>query len=125
MTALFYRHKRDVCTSLGVSIDLADNKWGLGLVGSNDTTGGACWFCYSHNSYYAEVPEKFLKNSHGQYIDHSGNIVNEKNAVKSPQYEDVIKIWGEPKYKGDNPSVPILVTPMNVKKGDRYDQSAF
>ena len=34
-------------------------------------------------------------------------------------------IWEEPKYKGHNPSAPILVKPSNAKKGDLYDEKTF
>lgn len=66
--------------------DFVGNKWGLGLVGSNDTTGGVCWLCYSHSSYYAEVSDPILH----------------KEA-----YKEFERIWGKPKYEGHNPSTPI------------------
>jgi len=34
-------------------------------------------------------------------------------------------IWGKPKYKGHDPSAPILVKPSNAKKGDLYDEKTF
>ena len=49
--------------------DAVGNKWGVGLVGSNDTTGGACWLCYSHSSYYAEVPDsKLHKKAYQEFV---------------------------------------------------------
>ena len=92
--------------------DFVGNKWLLGLVGSNDTTGGACWFCYSHSSYYAEVPNQTIIDSQG-------------NTVENPEYKEFEKIWGKPKYEGHNPSLPVLIKPNNQEKGDEYDSKAF
>ncbi|HDR1195676.1 TPA: hypothetical protein QB264_002288, partial [Pasteurella multocida] len=36
------------------------NKWNLGLMGFNESTGGTCWMCYSHSNYHAEVPNEFI-----------------------------------------------------------------
>ncbi len=90
--------------------DFVGNKWLLGLVGSNDTTGGACWFCYSHSSYYAEVPEKYKK-------DALGNIMKYKDGepIKTNLYKEFVEIWGEPKYEGHNPSSPVLVVVYHYK----------
>ncbi len=29
-------------------------------MGFNESSGGACWMCYSHSSYYAEVLNEFI-----------------------------------------------------------------
>ena len=76
----------------------------MGLGGSNDTTGGACWLCYSHSSYYAEVPDSKLH----------------KKA-----YQEFVRIWGEPKYKGHNPSAPILVQPTNSGNKEHFNEKPF
>lgn len=79
------------------------DKWNLGLTGFNDTTGGACWLCYSHSSYYAEVPDP---------------------KSQREEYEIFIKIWGEPSKYG-NPSLPKLVKPINSEKGDNFNENVF
>ncbi|WP_080735393.1 hypothetical protein [Gallibacterium anatis] len=84
--------------------DFVGNKWGLGLVGNNEVTGGNCWICYSHSSYFAEVP--------------NGQTEIEKR-------ENFIKIWGEPNSKYDNPSKPKLVKPINNQENDLYDKNPF
>ncbi|MDG6894663.1 hemagglutinin repeat-containing protein [Volucribacter amazonae] len=84
--------------------DFVGNKWLLGLVGNNNTTGGNCLFCYSHSSYYAEIPDP--------------NLQKEK-------YNDFISIWGTPLYPNDNPSLPKLVKPTNQEKGGAFDENPF
>jgi len=42
--------------------DFVGNKWIPFLLGTNDTTQGTCkGFCYSHSSYFAEVPEQYQR----------------------------------------------------------------
>lgn len=84
--------------------DAVGNKWGLGLGGSNDTTGGACWLCYSHSSYYGEVPDPILH----------------KEA-----YKEFERIWGKPKYEGHNPSTPIFVQPTNSRNKEYFNEKPF
>ena len=50
------------------------------IVGGNEPTGGVenTWFTYSHSSYFAEVPDKYLINEKGDYIDEKGYTVEEK-----------------------------------------------
>ncbi|HDR1843359.1 TPA: hypothetical protein QB595_002217, partial [Pasteurella multocida] len=76
--------------------DAIGNKWNLGLMGFNESTGGTCWICYSHSSYYAEIPNEFIIK----------NGIKERNL----QYDEFTEKWGTP-IKGNNPSIPILVKP--------------
>ncbi|MDG6881138.1 Uncharacterised protein [Phocoenobacter uteri] len=32
------------------------------ILGGNPATGGDCWWCYSHSSYYGEVSEPIITN---------------------------------------------------------------
>ena len=92
--------------------DFVGNKWLLGFVGSNDTTGGACWSCYSHSSYYAEVPDKTIIDSNG-------------NTIKKPAYEDFAKKWGDVDLENPtNPSLPKLVKPKD-SNGEVFNDKPF
>ena len=86
--------------------DFVGNKWNLGLTGFNDTTGGACLLCYSHSSYYAEIPLEHLINENGDFIDNKGNVV--KTQVLNKYSDDFIKIWA-PKDKNTNSSLPKII----------------
>ncbi|WP_249090823.1 hypothetical protein [Pasteurella multocida] len=72
-------------------------------MGFNESTGGTCWMCYSHSSYYAEVLNEFIIK----------NGIKERNL----QYGEFTEKWGTP-IKGNNPSIPILVKPniFNTKE---------
>lgn len=84
----------------------------MGVVGSNDTTSGACWPCYSHSSYYAEVPDKTIIDSNG-------------NKIKNPAYEDFVKKWGEVNPKNPtNPSLPKLVKSKD-SNGEVFNDKPF
>ena len=77
------------------------------LLGNNETTKGACRiFCYSHSSYFAEVPKAGTK-----------------------EFGDYVKIWGEVEYdaqgKPINKSKPILVEPNKTKGNEKYEKEAF
>ncbi|AZI13983.1 hypothetical protein [Avibacterium paragallinarum] len=91
--------------------DFVGNKWGLGLVGNNEVTGGNCWICYSHSSYFAEVPNETIIDSHG-------------NTIKNPAYKDFSEKWGEIDLKNPiNSSLPKLIKPTN--DGGGLDDNAF
>ena len=77
------------------------------LLGGNSPTGGACVFCYSHSSYFAEIPEKYLAN-------------NKK--VINPEYINYINVWGTPDNR-KNTSEPELVIPNN--SGGFYENSPY
>ncbi len=86
--------------------DFVGNKWIPFLLGTNDTTKGNCGiFCYSHSSYFAEVPEKDTK-----------------------EWDDYVKKWGTPKKGADgkyiNHAIPELVKPSNPKGGN-YETNPF
>lgn len=52
------------------------------ILGGNPETGGECFKCYSHSSYYAEVPTQYLMDStRTNYVDKRGNIVPENQRV--------------------------------------------
>ena len=87
--------------------DFVGNKWIPFLLGTNDTTQGACkGSCYSHSSYFAEVPKAGTK-----------------------EFDDYVKIWGEVEYdaqgKPINKSKPILVEPNKTKDNEKYEKEAF
>lgn len=83
--------------------DFVGNKWLLGLVGSNEVTGGDCWSCYSHSSYFAEAPDP---------------------TSNTELYQDFKRIWGT--FDGiNNRSQPNLVLPKKVKDGELYEKNAY
>ncbi|HDR1187018.1 TPA: hypothetical protein QB656_002121, partial [Pasteurella multocida] len=88
--------------------DAIGNKWNLGLMGFNESTGGTCWICYSHSSYYAEIPNEFIIK----------NGIKERNL----QYDEFTEKWGTP-IKGNNPSIPILVKPNISNNKEMLDES--
>ena len=94
------------------------------LLGGNAATGGTCSWCYAHSSYYAEIPEQFLKNKQGQYVDINGNIIQTDKRIKNPEYRDFEEKWGKP-LNQMNPSLPSLVSPTNKMEGNRYDKNQF
>ena len=84
--------------------DFVGNKWLPFVLGTNDTTKGNCgFFCYSHSSYFAEVPKE--------------------GTEERKEYE---RIWGKVEYdengKEKNKSQPILVKPHNVKDSEKYEE---
>ncbi|OOF47218.1 hypothetical protein [Rodentibacter trehalosifermentans] len=70
--------------------DFVGNKWNLGLTGFNDTTGGECWLCYSHSSYFAEVPAQYVKNAFGNDI-----LDGKGKKIESDLYKDYVEKWRE------------------------------
>ena len=93
--------------------DFVGNKWNLGLTGFNNTTGGACLFCYSHSSYYAEIPSEKLVDDNGNPIDLRGIIVPESNQAKNKYLKDFKDIWGSADI---NLSLPKVITYSGDKK---------
>lgn len=79
-------------------------------MGFNETTGGNCVFCYSHSSYFAEVPEPYLRNELREFIDLKGNVVGENNKVKNNYSKDFEDKWN-PKDEKEPPSLPITIKP--------------
>ncbi|MDG6881141.1 hypothetical protein A6A21_01070 [Phocoenobacter uteri] len=79
-------------------------------LGFNPATGGDCWWCYSHSSYYGEVPEKKIEN-------------DRKEKINNPEYERYIKIWGKPTI-GKNGNPVNLSLPKEVI-GDKNDSIKF
>ncbi|HHX7298880.1 TPA: hemagglutinin, partial [Neisseria meningitidis] len=93
------------------------------LLGNNETIKGACRiFCYSHSSYFAEVPEQYQR-------DENGNIKMENGKLaKTENWEDYTKKWGTPKTGADgkyiNHAIPKLVNPNNLN-GEKYETNPF
>ena len=57
--------------------------------------------CYSHSSYFAEVPNKTVTDSND-------------NIIKNPAYKDFSEKWGEIDLKKPiNSSLPKLIKPTN------------
>ena len=86
--------------------DFVGNKWIPFFLGNNETTKGNCgFFCYSHSSYFAEVPEKGTKEG-----------------------DDYVDKWGEPQIGSDgkyiNHAIPELVKPNNSKR-EKYETNPF
>lgn len=86
--------------------DFVGNKWIPFLLGTNDTTQGACkGFCYSHSSYFAEVPERGTE-----------------------EWDDYVEKWDTPKEGANgkyiNHAVPKLVVP-NKPNGEKYEENPF
>ncbi len=95
--------------------DFVGNKWNVGLMGFNDTTGGDCIFCYSHSSYFAERPSEYLINEKGQYIDLKGNMVDKNGRVRNEYYNEFIKKWNS-ENNIYNQSLPKTITPSQGDK---------
>ena len=103
--------------------DFVGNKWIPFLLGTNDTTQGTCkGFCYSHSSYFAEVPEQYQRDASGEYVIRDGK------KVETEACEDYTKKWGVPKMGNDgkyiNHAVPKLVVP-NKPNGEKYEENPF
>ena len=109
--------------------DFVGNKWGMiippfFLLGNNKVSeyNNCTGYCYSHSSYFAEVPEQYQK-------DKNGNIV-EKNGepVLTEAWKDYTEKWGVPKMGNDgkyiNHAVPKLVVP-NKPNGEKYEEKPF
>lgn len=88
------------------------------LLGGNSSTGGACVFCYSHSSYFAEIPARYLK-------DLYGNVATDKagSPIESKEYQEYKLVWG--KNSDNNLSTPKLVLPLNIHNGDIYENTAY
>ncbi|ACA31896.1 filamentous haemagglutinin family outer membrane protein [Histophilus somni 2336] len=102
--------------------DFVGNKWIPFLLGNNETTKGDCGiFCYSHSSYFAEVPEQYQR-------DEDGNIKMENGKpVETENWKDYTKKWGTPKTGADgdiNHAIPKLVNPNNPN-GEKYETNPF
>ena len=93
------------------------------ILGGNPATGGDCWACYSHSSYYAEIPERYLMNNQGQYINTNNRVVTEKQRVETDSYREYIKIWGVPNEK--NLSAPVLTKPTDANKEFKYNEKPY
>lgn len=80
--------------------------------------------CYSHSSYFAEIPSQYLTNGQGQYVDRGDNVALKDNKVTNPAYIDYRKIWGE-SLDGNNTSTPVLIKPTKAKPEDKFDENPF
>ncbi|WOE32914.1 hemagglutinin repeat-containing protein [Acinetobacter sp. SAAs470] len=72
-----------------------------GILGGNQRLPGNCFWCYSHSSYFAEIPPQQIR-VNGEKVDNE-------------LYKDYVKKWGE--VDANNPinkSAPVLIRP-NVK----------
>ena len=80
------------------------------IVGGNEPTGGVenTWFTYSHSSYFAEVPDEYLINEKGDYINEKGDVVLDANKVKNPYYKEFNEKW-VPIPDNPNPSLPQII----------------
>ncbi|HGO7171802.1 TPA: hemagglutinin [Neisseria meningitidis] len=104
--------------------DFVGNKWIPFLLGNNETTKGACkGFCYSHSSYFAEVPEQYKRDKNGNFVTD-----NEGNKIETKDWDSYTKIWGIPKKGTDgkdiNHAIPKLVNP-NKPNGEKYEENPF
>lgn len=79
----------------------------IGILGGNQRLSGNCFWCYSHSSYFAEVPPK--------------KVVVNGNLQDNELYKDYVKKWGEVNVNNPiNKSAPVLIRP-NVKEAeDKY-----
>ena len=104
--------------------DFVGNKWIPFLLGNNETTKGACRiFCYSHSSYFAEVPEQYKRDKNGNFVTD-----NEGNKIETKDWDSYTKKWGIPKIGTDgkyiNHAIPKLVNP-NKPNGEKYEENPF
>ena len=95
------------------------------FVGGNDPTGGVDnkWFLYSHSSYNAEIPSKYLMNSKGEYIDKKGVVVSDAKKVENPYSKEFIEKWRPIDNK--NPSLPVLVPSYKSDEILKYEVNPF
>ena len=94
-------------------------------LGGNPVTGGECWGCYSHSSYYAELPTQYLMDStRTNYVDKRGNIVPRNQRIVNQERIKYEEKWGKP-VNGNNPSAPILVIPKNSQQGSNYNEKPY
>ena len=104
--------------------DFVGNKWIPFLLGTNNTTQGACkGLCYSHSSYFAEVPEQYQRDASGEYVIRDGQ------KVETEAWKDYKSIWGEPTEKDENGKyinkyIPKLINP-NKPNGEKYEDKPF
>ena len=88
-------------------MDFVGNKWIPFLLGNNEISpyNNCKGVCYSHSSYFAEVPEKGTK-----------------------EWDDYVEKWGKPKMGDDgtytNHAIPKLVYP-NKPNGETYEENPF
>lgn len=94
--------------------DFVGNKWNLGLTGFNKTTGGSCILCYSHSSYFAEVPSENFINDKNQFIDLKGDISD--TPILNDYKKDFGEKWGDSDNNFNNPSLLQIILPNNKEK---------
>ena len=86
------------------------------ILGGNPATGGECFKCYSHSSYFAEIPAEKIYDSEGELVENQ-------------LYKNCVDICGKPKLDiNGNPinnSLPILVTPKGKPQGSNYETNPF
>ncbi|MBQ9259391.1 MAG: hemagglutinin repeat-containing protein [Neisseriaceae bacterium] len=105
-------------------MDFVGNKWIPFLLGNNETSpyNNCKGVCYSHSSYFAEVPEQYERDKNGQIVIKNGNPVVTKD------WEDYTQKWGKPEKGADgkyiNHAIPELVKPNN-QKGEKYENKPF
>ena len=69
-------------------------------IGGNPATGGTCWLCYSHSSYYYDMPPE--------------TITVGGETKENPAYIDYVKKWGSTDSKASQPK---YVAPTVTNKG--------
>ena len=101
------------------------HKWIPFLLGNNETSpyNNCKGVCYSHSSYFAEVPEQYQKDKNGNII-----VGKDNKPLKTKDWEDYTKKWGIPEKDADgkykNHAIPQLVKPNNPK-GENYEDNPF
>ncbi|WP_298971574.1 hypothetical protein [uncultured Psychrobacter sp.] len=91
------------------------------ILGGNPATGGECWACYSHSSYFAEIPDEYLKDSNGNVIRDPTTM----RPIENSFYTDYVEKWFKPNESNTNNSLPALVTPTTKKEDTYYEKNAF
>ena len=105
------------------AVHKADFVGRLVFVGMNQWTEGVCFFCYSHSSYFAEIPQATLRNEKGQFVNKNGEVVSPVNAVKNEKYREYTEKWGVP-VDGINRSAPVLILPKKAT-GGRHEPNPY
>ena len=106
-------------------MDFVGNKWIPFLLGNNETSpyNNCKGVCYSHSSYFAEVPEQYQKDKNGNII-----VGKDNKPLETENWKDYTRIWGIPAKdengKYINKYIPKLVEP-NKPNGERYEDSPF
>lgn len=91
------------------------------LIGLSLLSLAGCSVLDTGDCYYGEVPQKYLKDNQGQFIDKNG--IHTKQPVINPEYENYAKCYGVPKTSTALPANSPINQQLNTSyqvAGKRY-----